>query len=135
MTTSPFPETSPTPPTPTPTAATSAAPNGAETIDVGSGDVGDRPTMKIRLVGQTYSIRPPKAALALKMAWRAKQFEDRPDLVAETLNEFIDKAFSAKDAEAVKQRLYESDDDPLDVPHIMELMNAVMERVVGDPTT
>ena len=134
MTTSPFPSSAA--PAPEPAALdTAPAPNGSETIDVGGGDVGERPTIKIRLVGQTYSIRPPKAALALKMAWRAKQFEDRPDLVAETLNEFIDKAFSAKDAEAVKVRLYESDDDPLDVPHIMELMNAVMERVVGDPTT
>ena len=108
-----------------------------ETLEIGK-DATGRARFKVRLVGKEYSVRPPKAALGLKLAVRAKQFEERPDLLGSTINEFIDKAFSEADAAEVKRRMYEDENDDLDFPHVMTLMEKLMERTMGEldrPTT
>lgn len=92
-------------------------------------------TLTVNLVGKKYQIKAPKAALGLKLAVRAKQAEDRPDLMAAAIDEWIDRAFAAKDAADVKYRMYESSDDALDLPHVMELMQVMIERTTDNPST
>lgn len=94
-----------------------------------------RQSMVIELVGMRYTVKVPKASLALKLAVRAKQADDNPALLAQTIDEWISRAFSSEDAESVKQRLYESDDDDLDLPHIMKLMEALIERTTDNPSS
>lgn len=91
--------------------------------------------LTINLVGKKYQIKAPKAALGLKLAVRAKQAEDRPDLMAAAIDEWIDRAFSKEDAADVKYRMYESNDDALDLPHVMELMQVMIERTSDNPST
>ena len=94
-----------------------------------------RQSMVIELVGMRYTVKVPKASLALKLAVRAKQADDNPALLAQTIDEWISRAFSSEDAESVKHRLYEADDDDLDLPHIMKLMEALIERTTDNPSS
>jgi hypothetical protein len=88
----------------------------------------------VSLVGVTYQIKPPKSSLALKLAVRAKTAEDDPSLMMEAIDEWVDKAFGKEEAENVRARL-DDEDDVLDFPHIMALMEAVIERTTGNPTS
>ena len=131
MTTSPFDAR------PTQQAAQAAAPT--TNPDASSFDLqieADEPAyVTVNLVGKKYRVKAPKAALGLKLAVRAKQAEESPDLMAEAIDEWIGRAFSAEDAADVRYRMYESDDDPLDLPHVMDLMEKVIERTTGNPTS
>lgn len=94
-----------------------------------------RTRLTVNLLGKRYSIMPPKTALAMKLSVRAKQAEDRPELMVDAIEEWIDKAFLPADADDVRHRIYESDDDPLDIDHVMELMEKLIERQTNTPTT
>lgn len=108
----------------------------AAPLEIGTkADEGSRKRIKVNLVGVLYEVRPPKASLGLKLAVRAKQFEDKPELLPQTLNEFIDKAFTKDDAAKIKQRMYEDEEDALDLPHIMSLMETLVEKSIGTPTS
>ena len=50
-----------------------------------------RQSMVIELVGKRYTVKVPKASLALKLAVRAKQADDNPALLAQTIDEWISK--------------------------------------------
>lgn len=95
-----------------------------------------RPTILVELVGVEYSVSPPKAALALKLSVHSKQAMDSkdPEQMDRAMQEWIATAFDPETAEKVRARL----DDPrdaLDMPHIGQLMRAVMEATTGNPTT
>lgn len=92
-----------------------------------------REVIPVELVGERYSILPPKTAVTLKMAVRAKQAGSDPALMYEALQEWIDKAFGKK-AKEVHKRL-DDPDDLLDIEHITELMKAVIEVSTGNPTS
>jgi hypothetical protein len=93
-----------------------------------------RDAIPVDMAGVRYSLNPPKAALAMKLAVRAKTAGDDPTLVLEAVDEWLDKAFGKREANKVRKRLDDAD-DPLDTPDIMELMEAVIERASGNPTT
>lgn len=93
-----------------------------------------REKITICLVGVNYEVHPPKTALALKLAVRAKQAGDAPDLMMAAVDEWITKAFGKTEAKKVQARL-ENETDDLDFPHIMQLMEALIEQATGTPTT
>jgi len=83
-------------------------------------------TIHIELVGKEYDIKPPKAALAMRIAFEAKIYQDDPAKLGEVINAWIDRAFMDK-AEKIRKRL-DDEDDLLDIVHIMALMEAVIEK-------
>lgn len=88
----------------------------------------------IKLVGKPYTIQPPKAALAMRLAVESKLYADDPSKMADILNVWMDKAFGDK-ADKVRKRI-EDDDDLLDIMHIMALMEKVIEvQMDEDPST
>lgn len=90
-------------------------------------------TLTVDLLGITYTITPPKAAMALKIARMATDKETDALTVIDHLYKWLDKAFGKQSAK-VKKRL-DSDNDPLDYPHLITLVKGVVERQSGDPTT
>jgi hypothetical protein len=93
-----------------------------------------KPKLLIDLVGVDYEITPPKAALAMAMAMNAKNAGEDPYALLDAISNWIRKAFGAEQAAAVLARM-EDEDDLLDLPHIMQLMTAMIEKSTGDPTT
>lgn len=86
----------------------------------------------VDLVEQRYTIKPPKSAMAVKLAVRAKQAgDDDPGAVMAAISEWVNIAFGAKAAPGVMERLEDPDDD-LDIIHVMNLIEALVE--VGAPT-
>ena len=87
----------------------------------------------VTLVGQSYKVKPPKAALAMRLATESKLYRDDPSKMMAVLDEWMSRAFG-KDAAKVKKRL-DSPDDDLDITNIMALMEKVIERQTGNPTS
>lgn len=88
----------------------------------------------VNLVGKPYDIKPPKAALAMRLATEAKLFSDDPAKMMDVLNAWIRRAFGDK-AEKIQKRLDDEDDD-LDIFHIMMLMEKIIEvQTDATPTT
>jgi hypothetical protein len=94
---------------------------------------GQTPTVEVDLMGVLYDVTPPKSASAMRIAWLSAEKDSDPDAVMQALEAWIDKAFGDQ-ADDVRRRLYEDDDDPLDFPHIMTLMNKLVELNSGLPT-
>jgi hypothetical protein len=93
----------------------------------------------VDLVGEKYSVTPPKTSLAIKVTQRARGAEGKPtrkeaDESFEALQEWIDKAFGVQGAKRVRTRLNDADDD-LDLDQIMQLMNVLLEMESGGPST
>jgi hypothetical protein len=88
----------------------------------------------VTLVDKKYTIVPPKAALAMRLAVESKLYEDDPAKMAEVLGVWIKKAFGDKAAK-IQARL-DDEDDLLDIVHIMTLMEKVIEHQMDeDPTS
>lgn len=80
----------------------------------------------ITLVGKSYNVKTPKGWLAMKMAVVAKQAEEDPSLIMETLEKWIEAAFLTKAPQVLKR--LEDPKDELDISHIMELVEKLAER-------
>lgn len=91
-------------------------------------------SIPVRLVGVKYSIRPPKTALAIRFASRAKAAKEDPAALMEAVEGWVHMAFGKTTGKKVLARLDASDDD-LDIEHIVKLMEALVEQQAGDPTT
>src|SRR5690625_7864196 len=98
MTTSPF-DTRPTQ-----QSAQAAAPTSTPAPEPGSFDLqieADEPAyVTVNLVGKRYRVKAPKAALGLKLAVRAKQAEESPDLMAEAIDERSEERRVGKEGRA-----------------------------------
>lgn len=93
------------------------------------------PKMSVKLVGVDYMISPPKSSLAIKLAVQAKTVgKDDPEKILDVLDEWLVKAFGKAGLKKVKARL-DDPEDLLDTPHLMQLMEAVVEATTGDPTS
>lgn len=89
----------------------------------------------VDLVGVHYLVKAPKAVVAIKIGMRAKELQDEdPEELLKLLGEWVSMAFSKKDAAAVMKRLGDQDDD-LDLNHIVQLVEAVIEVGSGNPTS
>lgn len=90
--------------------------------------------IEVSLVGVDYLIHPPKAALAMRMAIESKLYADDPEKMAQALDGWVRKAFG-KEYPALQARL-DDETDLLDFPHVMTLMEKVMEaQTEPDPTS
>lgn len=89
--------------------------------------------LTVNLLGTEYTIVPPKAAMAINVAMLASQEGSDAMQVIQALYRWLDKAFG-QNSEAVKERLM-SEDDELDLGHIVNLIKGVIEKQTGNPTT
>lgn len=89
----------------------------------------------VSLVGEEYTVVPPKASFAIKIAVRSKQSENTrdPDFAMSSIYEWIDAAFGKEVGQRIRERLDDSDDQ-LDIDHIATLMQKIMEFASGNPT-
>jgi hypothetical protein len=92
-----------------------------------------RVVIPIALVGKPYSLTPPKATLAIKLAIDAQKAGDDPKAMWDALIEWVDMGFSATERDAITARLNDPRDE-LDIPHLNELMEKVLELQTGNPT-
>ncbi len=111
-----------------------SAPPPGRGLVIASESAGGAETVEVELIGVLYDVTPPKAASAMRIAWLAADKNADPDEVMRALDGWIEKAFGDQ-ADDVRRRLYEDDDDPLDFPHIMLLIQRLVERASGLPTT
>lgn len=88
----------------------------------------------VSLVDEEYLVTPPKSTIALALAARAKAAGDDGEKVRAELDGWVGLAFGKKQAAKVQARLDDPDDD-LDLPHIMELMQALAAAATPDPTS
>jgi hypothetical protein len=93
-----------------------------------------REPIDVTLGDKKYKVIPPKAAFAMKLAIQNKVFQDDPTQMLGLLDEWMKKAFGTKYA-AIQKRL-DDDADELDITHIMQLLEQMMEvQADPDPTT
>ncbi len=97
--------------------------------------VSTRKPLNVSLVGVDYTITPPKAALAIEMAKDiSKAKNKKPEEVMDTLYEWLGMCMDDEGVAAIRKRLMDPKDD-LDIPHVTELLGAVMERITDNPPT
>lgn len=96
-----------------------------------------RTELPVKLIGKAYKVRPPKALVMLDFAKNLQEAQasadQDPSAILEHLTNWIRSSFSEAEGEDIINRLHDPKDD-LDLSHIMDLMNAVMERTTGNPT-
>jgi len=88
--------------------------------------------IKVHLVGETYLITPPKAAFALRMARAAEDFKDDVTKQMKIIDQWVDSAFGPK-ADEIRARM-DDGEDALDITHLIELLEAVVEVQTENPT-
>lgn len=88
----------------------------------------------VSLLGKDYTVRPIKTSLGLSLAQGLKGAGNDPAKLKSNIGKLLVMMFGPTDAKAVEKRLEAADDD-LDYPHIMQLLNALIERSTGNPTT
>lgn len=92
----------------------------------------ERKAVVIELIGKRYKVRPPKTSFAMKYAL-AGDGEDASTAVKLTVS-WVKAAFQKDDAQEVIDRLQDPD-DLLDLQHIMKLIEALVAKVSGNPTS
>jgi hypothetical protein len=99
--------------------------------------------IRISLVGQMYTIHPPKSALGLALSRSAKSMTsaetreeqiDAAGQISDALDDWIMAAFGVGLAPKIQARLADPK-DLLDIDHINQLMAALTARATGNPTT
>jgi hypothetical protein len=88
----------------------------------------------ITLVGVKYTITPPKAALAMKLATSAGDLKDDAGAIIGVLTSWVMAAFGKTEGAKVLKRL-DDPDDRLDITHLTSLMEKVIEQQTGNPTS
>lgn len=92
-----------------------------------------REPITVNLVGEEYLVDPPKGTYGIKLAQRAKEAGEDTEANWSVVEGWVQRAFGKKQAKKVLERLMDDDDD-LDIPHIMKLIEALAEAITGDPT-
>ena len=88
----------------------------------------------VELVGERYTVTPPKASLAISITQQARDgSSDDAEAAFDQLNGWMDTAFGTK-VKQVRARLADPSDQ-LDLQHIMQLMNALLDVGGESPTT
>lgn len=92
-----------------------------------------RKNTSVELVGVRYdNVRIPKAYANLQIAALASS-EDMGEMLG-AITKWIKQAFGKEGADEILERL-ESEDDDLDLEHIMKLVEAMAEAATPNPTT
>lgn len=90
--------------------------------------------LTVNLVGVSYSVRPPKGAMAIVLATKMQKAEKDPAVLLDGLGDWLKIAVGKDEAKAIRARL-EDPEDALDFEHIMTLLQKLSEASTGNPTT
>lgn len=93
-----------------------------------------RKSYDVSLVGIDYKLTPPKSALALKMANQTRNGADGATDVVDSIYTWVRSAFGPTQSKAIIKRL-DDPEDLLDIEHLTQLMQKVMEVMTASPTT
>ncbi|MBF1139685.1 MAG: hypothetical protein HXL63_01490 [Thermobifida sp.] len=93
-----------------------------------------RKSIDIELVGTEYTVRPPKASVAVFLSQALKDAGEDAEKLLDGLEKWNLVLFGKEIGPKVTERLKDPDDD-LDIPDVVELISAVMETSGGNPTT
>lgn len=94
-----------------------------------------RAKISVNLVGVRYEVEPPKTALAIQLARQASTAQDDPAGLFTLIDTWMDSAFGKPMAKKVRARMQDPT-DALDFPHVMRLMEALVQRAAnGNPTS
>lgn len=90
-------------------------------------DIPEQPTThRVKLGKETYKARVPKAVNMLNLAKLQSMDEENPEEVEKAMNSLISALFAKADAKKIHKRL-EDEGDALDMEHIMELCQKLIE--------
>lgn len=90
--------------------------------------------IEITFVGVDYKVRPIKASLGIALAQNLQNLGEDPAKIDKGIAKLLNAIFGKDVAKDVKDRMTDPD-DLLDIPHVMELLNKLMEKSSGNPTT
>ena len=93
-----------------------------------------RKSIDIELVGTEYTVRPPKASVAVFLSQALKDAGEDAEKLLDGLEKWNLVLFGKEIGPKVTERLKDLDDD-LDIPDVVELISAVMETSGENPTT
>ena len=93
-----------------------------------------RKSIDIELVGTKYTVRPPKASVAVFLSQALKDAGEDAEKLLDGLEKWNLVLFGKEIGPKVTERLKDPDDD-LDIPDVVELISAVMEASGENPTT
>lgn len=93
-----------------------------------------RKSIDIDLVGTEYTVRPPKASVAVFLSQALKDAGEDAEKLLDGLEKWNLVLFGKEIGPKVTERLKDPDDD-LDIPDVVELISAVMETSGENPTT
>jgi hypothetical protein len=93
-----------------------------------------RKSIDIELVGIEYTVRPPKASVAVFLSQALKDAGEDAEKLLDGLEKWNLVLFGKEIGPKVTERLKDPDDD-LDIPDVVELISAVMETSGENPTT
>lgn len=97
-------------------------------------DVEPPKPLTVGLGGEVYTVRPIKGSLGVALGSRLKGAQDDADKLADGLKHIVEIIFGKKDSPTILQKLSDPD-DALDYSHIMNLLNALVAKSTGNPTT
>lgn len=99
-------------------------------------DAQPREQITVHLVGKPYLLTPPKGALGLTLAKRATaaQASGDMDMIWGEIMGWVTMAVGETQATAIQKRLDDNEDD-LDIVHIIDLMEKVIEAVTELPSS
>jgi hypothetical protein len=96
-------------------------------------EAAERKSIPVELVGIHYDLIPPKAAFSLRIAQRAQDADKDVSQLLNILGSWMTAAFGEKQSARIMARL-DDPDDLLDFPHLLQLLQKVVELGVN-PTS
>ena len=93
-----------------------------------------RKSITVELVGTEYTVRPPKASVAIFLSQALKDAEDDSEKILDGLAKWCHVLFGKETGAEVVKRLKSPSDD-LDIAELTELISAVMEEAGENPPT
>lgn len=88
----------------------------------------------VNLLGTEYTVRPIKMSMGLTLAGKFQNASKDGLAAQKAVTDLVKLMFGPTDAKKVSARLTDPADD-LDYPHIVTLMEALVEKTTGNPTT
>lgn len=99
-------------------------------------DAQPREQITVHLVGKPYLLTPPKGSLGITLAKKATAAQESGDIEAiwGEIMGWLTMAVGKTQADAIQERLDDNDDD-LDLIHVIEVMEKVIEAVTEHPSS
>lgn len=88
----------------------------------------------VNLGGVHYTVRPIKGALGLALGQRMQGVKGDAAKLQDAIDHIVGVIFGPSEKPGIMERL-SNPEDSLDFTHVMSLMNALVEKSTGSPTT